>query len=352
MINKNDILGVLDTIIHPETGCGLVEGGFISDVSVSGKQISVILKFSRNRDPFAVSLKRHASDALAGAFPDAGVSVIHKSSEPKPVAKTEPSKRLTGIKKIIAVASGKGGVGKSTVAANLATALAAEGYIVGILDADIYGPSQPRLFGVPDYMPPSEGDDPASRIVPAESLGVKIMSIGFFIDPHNALVWRGPMATNALRQLIRQTTWGELDYLLIDMPPGTGDVHLSLVHELTVDGAVIVSTPGDLAIDDVRRGVEMFRSEGIDIPVLGIVENMAWFTPAELPDNRYYIFGRGGVERFASEEGIDFLGEIPFVLSAAENMPSDISEQLSHPETSTSYIGITRRIVDKLAGKC
>jgi ATP-binding protein involved in chromosome partitioning len=259
------------------------------------------------------------------------------------------------VKHIIAVASGKGGVGKSTVAANLAVTLTGMGFRVGLLDADIYGPSQPELFGVKDYVPAANSDRPDAEIVPAESAGVEIMSIGFFISPSDALVWRGPMAVNALRQLIRQTAWGRaggLDFLLIDLPPGTGDIHLSLAHDLELDGAVVVSTPQSLALADVRRGVEMFRAEGVDVPVLGVVENMAWFTPAEMPDKQYFIFGRGGVERFAGEIGIEFLGSVPLIVPAGVDN-SKIGDGQSvqggiSAETTRFYKPIAQRIVDKL----
>ncbi len=347
---------VLDGVVHPETGRGISESGFVKELAVSDKEgngrVAVELKFRRAREPFAASLVRQALDVLEKAFPEAEVSVTIYSPEvaPTPV----PSKRLPGVKHIVAVASGKGGVGKSTVAANLAVALAAEGFRVGILDADIYGPSQPALFGVEGYLPAADGENSDAAIVPAESNGVRIMSIGFFISPDDALVWRGPMATNALRQLIRQTAWGELDFLLIDLPPGTGDVHLSTVHEVEIDGAIIVSTPQSLAVADVRRGIEMFRTEGIGVPVLGIVENMAWFTPAELPENRYYIFGEGGSRRLAETEGIEFLGDIPIVMpfTERENGENRSSLQEVSSEVKTRYRAIARRIVDKLDGSC
>lgn len=384
MINKNNVLRVLDTVVHPETGAGLAAGGFVADVSISagengGEDVSVALKFRRTREPFAASLLRGAEAALSKEFPSAAISVSVFDSSPS-VTTPVPSRRLPGVSHIVAVASGKGGVGKSTVAANLAIALAAEGFRVGVLDADIYGPSQPTLFGIEGYVPPvvpagrtaadrsasgsaqgkkgrseeKTGDVAVEAIVPAESMGVKVMSIGFFIDPADALVWRGPMANSALKQLIHQTAWGDLDWLLIDLPPGTGDVHLTIVHELALDGAVIVSTPGRLAIDDVRRGVGMFRSEGVDVPVLGIVENMSWFSPAELPQNRYYVFGKDGTKLFAEQESVDFLGEIPLVLPADEGVGQGFST-LSHnalSDVKARYGTIAGRIVDKLGGRC
>ncbi len=337
---RQTVLELLDGVVHPETGRGLAASGFVAGISVSERGIEVVLRFARPRDPFATSLRRQAEGALREIFPEEPISVTVHVPEEAP--KSPVSRRLPGVKHIVAVASGKGGVGKSTVAANLALTLATEGYRVGVLDADIYGPSQPALFGVEGYMPPADGESADAAIVPAEREGVKIMSIGFFISPDDALVWRGPMAVNALRQLVRQTAWGELDYLLVDLPPGTGDVHLSIVHELELDGAVVVSTPERLAVADVRRGVEMFRTEGVEVPVLGIVENMAWFTPAELPDNKYFIFGKSGARNFADEAGIEFLGDIPLVLPASGN--SEV--------VPCYYVNIARRIVDKLSGRC
>ena len=369
MINREDVLKALEKVVHPEAKQNLAEAGFISDVTAEEGRVAVSLRFRRAKDPFAASLRRQAEAAISAAFPAAEISVAIEETAPKPEprsAESRPSsatgarqsakggrgeaqggnlsRRLPGVGKVMAVASGKGGVGKSTVAAYLAATLASEGFRVGILDADIYGPSQPQLFGVANYLLPAEQEGGTDLIVPAESMGVKVMSIGFFIDPSDALVWRGPMATNALRQLIRQTKWGELDYLLVDLPPGTGDVHLTMAHDLELDGALIVSTPQQLAVADVRRGVEMFRSEGIGVPVLGIVENMAWFTPAELPDNKYYIFGEGGAKRFAEAEKIEFLGDIPIVQSVMDSGEGGMPAQGLCPY----YVNIARRIVDKL----
>ncbi|MDR2890922.1 MAG: Mrp/NBP35 family ATP-binding protein [Alistipes sp.] len=368
MINKNSVEELLDTVIHPESGHGLHSGGFVNDISVvaadredspSKSRIEISLKFRRPREPFAASLRRRALQALGEAFPDAEVTVEVVQPAPKTaVVESEVSRRLPGVNRVVAVASGKGGVGKSTVAANLAVALAESGFRVGVLDADIHGPSQPALFGVEGYQPPATGEGADALIEPAFSRGVKIMSIGFFIGASDALVWRGPMAVNALRQLVRQTAWGELDYLLIDLPPGTGDVLLSVAHELAIDGAVVVSTPGELAIADVRRGVKMFRTQGIDIPLLGIVENMSWFSPAELPDNRYYVFGRGGVSKFAQEERLDILGEIPLVLQAmaADGFESENTTQSAsrgiNDEVKPYYTPVAKKIVDKLSSVC
>ena len=257
-----------------------------------------------------------------------------------------------GIGKVLAVASGKGGVGKSTVTANLALTLRNMGYRVGILDADIYGPSQPKMFGVEGYLPDAVQEEGTDRIVPAESMDIRLMSIGFFIKPTDALLWRGAMAVSALKQMIHQTKWGTLDFLLADLPPGTGDVHLSIIGELKIDSAVIVSTPQQVAVADVVRGVEMFRNENVNIPVAGIIENMAWFTPEELPENRYYLFGKGGARRFAEEHGVDFLGEIPIVQSIMEGSDEGRPAAGIDPRVEKWYRGIAEKIVEKVMKSC
>jgi ATP-binding protein involved in chromosome partitioning len=352
MVDRDFVAGILEGVVHPEAGVGLVSGGFVSGVEISEGRVDVALVFRRSKDPFSRRLVRQAELALGAALPGVEIVVgVSAGSSSVPREETS-SRRLEGVGRVLAVASGKGGVGKSTVTAHLARTLSGMGYRVGVLDADIYGPSQPVLFGVEDYMPVSEGRDASERIVPAESGGVKIMSIGLFISAGDALVWRGPMAVNALRQLVRQTAWGEIDFLLVDLPPGTGDVHLSMVHDLELDGAIVVTTPGALSLADVRRGVEMFRSEGISVPVVGVVENMAWFTPAELPDNRYFIFGEGGGRRFAAEAGIEFLGEIPIVLPVGEAIESGVPLRDLADEVKPFYEAIARKVVDKLDNGC
>ncbi len=302
---------LLSTIIHPEMGKSLVESGFVDNITASDKKITVTLRFAKSRDPFAVKLKVQVQSKIEQAYPAAAVTVIIKeSASPKP---KEHRTMTDGIAKIIAISSGKGGVGKSTVTANIAIALRNMGFRVGVLDADIYGPSQPKMFGLEGFVPEAQQIAGEDVILPAEVGDIKVMSIGFFIKPDDALLWRGAMATNALKQLIHQTKWGTLDFLLIDLPPGTGDVHLSIISELKITSAVIVSTPQQIAVADVRRGVEMFRNAQVAIPIAGIIENMACFTPRELPDNRYYIFGQGGAREFAQQSGVPFLGEIPII---------------------------------------
>lgn len=315
---EESIKRLLGSVVHPETGADIVSSGMVEHVAASEAAITVAIRFPKTRDPFAIKIKNQAEALLQEHFPAAKVLVMIKeggqAKRPEPKAHT-----TTGdITKVIAVASGKGGVGKSTVAANLAVALVRKGFRVGLLDADIYGPSQPKMFGVEGYLPDAVREGEQDYIVPAESLDVKLMSIGFFIRPTDALLWRGAMAVNAMKQMIHQTKWGALDFLICDLPPGTGDIHLSIIGELKVDAAVIVSTPQQVAVADVVRGVEMFRNEQVAIPVAGIIENMAWFTPEELPNNRYYIFGQGGAKRVAEEYEVPFLGEIPIVQSIME----------------------------------
>ena len=315
---ETQICELLDAIRHPETEQGIVSSGFLEEVKASPERIVAVLRFTKARDPFAAKIRQQAEKRLREAYPSATVTVLVKEGAPRKPEATERKTSTGGIGCILAVASGKGGVGKSTVTANLAVALNNLGYRVGILDADVYGPSQPKMFGLEGYVPEAEQEEGADYLLPAEARGIRIMSIGFFIKPSDALLWRGAMATNALRQMIHQTRWGELDFLLIDLPPGTGDVHLSILSELRLNGAVIVSTPQQVAVADVLRGIEMFRHSQVGVPVAGIIENMAWFTPAELPENRYYLFGKGGARALAERCGVDFLGEIPIVQSIME----------------------------------
>ena len=340
-------------IIHPETGDNIVNSGFVdrADMGEDGS-IAITLRFQKARDPFTQKIKRQVEEALAAAYPDNKAMVIIREAAPKP-RRQENVTTTTDITRIVAIASGKGGVGKSTVTANLAVALRQRGYNVGILDADIYGPSQTKMFGVENYMPDAERDEAGHDfIIPAQSLGIKIMSIGFFIRPNDALMWRGGMATNALHQLIHQTRWGKLDYLLIDLPPGTGDIHLSIINELKISGSVIVSTPQQVAVADVVRGVEMFRHAQVNIPVLGIVENMAWFTPEELPNNRYYLFGNGGAKRYAEVTGIDLLGQVPIIQSIMDGGDEGRPAGGYDPRVEEYYAAIAAKVIEKLPAEC
>ena len=346
---EEKIRHLLTSVVHPETGQDIVGSGFIEHIASGAGKITVVLRFAKARDPFAVKIKNQAEEILRREFPQQNVMIVIKEGGAAP--RPEPKLKTTtgGIAKVIAVASGKGGVGKSTVTANLAVALRNMGYRVGILDADIYGPSMPTMFGVEGYQPAGDEEEEGTpRIYPALSMGVKVMSIGFFINPKDALIWRGPMATNALRQLTHQTDWGELDFLLIDMPPGTGDIHLSLMQDLKISGAIIVSTPQKIALADVRRGIGMFRAKQINIPVLGIVENMAWFTPAELPANRYYIFGKGGAQELARSENIPLLAEIPLIQSVREAADAGTPVATQESTSAAFYTGLAKNLVTEL----
>lgn len=340
---EEKIKELLRTVVHPETGTDIVTGSVVERIAVQEGHAAVTLQFAKARDPFAVKIKNQVQHLLETSLPDLRATVTIREGAPR---KAEPERKTTtgGIARVIAVASGKGGVGKSTVTANLALSLRAMGYRVGILDADIYGPSQPKMFGVEGYVPDAVREEGIDKILPAEVRGLRLMSIGFFVKPTDALLWRGAMAVNALRQMIHQTDWGELDFLLADLPPGTGDIHLSIVGELKIDAAVIVSTPQQVAVADVVRGVELFRNENIAVPVAGIVENMAWFTPEELPDNRYYLFGRGGARRYAEEHGIELLGEIPIVQSIMEGAEEGRPAAGIDPRVERYY----REIADKV----
>lgn len=344
-MSNEELIKVLSKIMHPEAGKDIVSLGMVEDIKISGDGIRFTLNFPKARDPFINSIRRAAESAIVEAYPQyaSKISVTVKEAAPKKAEKPEVKTSTGKIKNIIAVSSGKGGVGKSTVTANLAVALAEKGYKTGILDADIYGPSMPKMFGVEDYQPLADKtSDGQELIVPAESHGVKIMSIGFFINSDDALVWRGAMATNALRQLIHQTKWDDLDFLLIDMPPGTGDIHLTIVQELKLTGAIIVTTPQAIALADVVRGIKMFRSEGINVPVLGIVENMSWFTPAELPDSKYYIFGESGGKMLAAGAGVPLLGEIPLIMSIRENGDN------GKPQSNIFYSALADNIIARV----
>lgn len=349
---EKQIEQLLAGVVHPETGRNIVESGSVERIATEEGRIAVTLHFAKARDPFAVKIKNRTETVLREAFPEALVTVLVKEGGAAP--RPEPKQKTTtgGIAHVIAIASGKGGVGKSTVTANLAVALRNMGYQVGVLDADIYGPSQPKMFGVEGYLPEAVREEGEDRILPAEAMDISLMSIGFFIKPTDALLWRGAMAVNALKQMIHQTRWGTLDFLLCDLPPGTGDVHLSIIGELKIDAAVIVSTPQQVAVADVVRGVELFRNENVNIPVAGIIENMAWFTPEELPDNRYYIFGRGGARRYAEENGVELLGEIPLVQSIMECSDAGHPAAGIDPRVEKWYREIAQKVVEKAVKGC
>lgn len=313
------ILDALSTVRYPGTGKNIVEAGMVDDnIRIDGNKVSFSLIFEKPTDPFMKSVVKAAETAILTYVGEDVEIAGNISVTTVQQARPEVGKLLPQVKNIIAISSGKGGVGKSTVAANLAVALAKLGYKVGLLDADIFGPSMPKMFQVEDARPYAEMIDGRELIVPIEKYGVKLLSIGFFVNPDQATLWRGGMASNALKQLIGDAAWGDLDYFLIDLPPGTSDIHLTVVQALAVTGAVVVSTPQQVALADARKGINMFTNEKVNVPILGLVENMAWFTPAELPQNRYYIFGKEGAKKLAAEMKVPLIGQIPIVQSICE----------------------------------
>lgn len=332
------IIDALQHVNYPGTGKNLVESGMLEDdIRISGFQVSFSIIFEKQNDPFLKSVVKAAQTAVQ-TYVDANAQVeIHPKFRKETAPVTEQTNNI--FHKIIAIHSGKGGVGKSTVAANLAIALAASGKRVGLLDADIHGPSQPKMFHCEDARPYSTTVNGRDLIEPIEQYGVKMLSIGFFLDPSQAVVWRGGMASNAVKQLIQDANWGELDYFLIDLPPGTSDIHLTIVQQLSLTGAIVVTTPQPVALIDARKGVDMFKHEKINVPVLGLVENMSWFTPAELPDNKYYIFGHDGGKDLAEELNIPLLGQIPLVQSIREGGDNGlpIALQEGHPAAACFY---------------
>ena len=339
------ILDALATVTYPGTKKNLVESGMVADTpSINGMKVKVVLQFPRDTDPFLKSTLKAAEAAIHyHVSKDVEVEIETEfKSKPRP----EVGKLLPEVKNIIAVSSGKGGVGKSTVAANLAISLARLGYKVGLLDADIFGPSMPKMFHVEDARPYAVEKDGRQLIEPIEKYGVKLLSIGFFVNPDTATLWRGGMASNALKQLIADADWGELDYFILDTPPGTSDIHLTLLQTLAITGAVIVSTPQNVALADARKGIDMYRNEKVNVPILGLVENMAWFTPAELPENKYYIFGKEGCKLLAEEMQTPLLAQIPLVQSICES--GDDGEPAScHIDTATgqAFINLAQAVV-------
>ena len=321
-LKKQDILKALELITVPGEGQNMVESGAVKNIQVFGDEVEVDITIN---NPSLQARKKTEVEILKiihkEVYEKAKIKINIKVDTPAPKA-NKPNeikgKPLPGIQNIIAVASGKGGVGKSTVTANLAVTLAKMGFKVGLLDADIYGPSMPIMFDVAHEKPLAINVDGKSKMKPIESYGVKMLSIGFFTQPSQAVIWRGPMAAKALNQMIFDAHWGELDFLLLDLPPGTGDIHLSIMQAMPVTGAVIVSTPQEVALADARKGVAMFQQDSINVPVLGIVENMAYFTPEELPNNKYYIFGKEGAKNLAEDLKVPLLGEIPLVQSIRE----------------------------------
>lgn len=350
------ITDALQTVTYPGTKKNLVESDMVADnLRINGNHVSFSLIFPRDTDPFLKSTVKAAEAAIrynvnknegegCGEQVEIEISLEYKS-KPRP----EVGKMLPQVKNVIAVSSGKGGVGKSTVSANLAIALARLGYKVGLLDTDIFGPSMPKMFDVEDARPYAVDVDGRKLIEPVEKYGVKLLSIGFFVNSDTATLWRGGMASNALKQLIADANWGDLDYFILDTPPGTSDIHLTLLQTLAITGAVIVSTPQSVALADARKGIDMYQNDKVNVPILGMVENMAWFTPAELPENKYYIFGKEGCKQLANELHIPLLAQIPLVQSICED--GDKGEPAAcHPETITgqAFLNLAQAVVTKV----
>jgi len=350
-MTQEEIKKYLTEVQHPaKADKDIVSLGMVDSIEIKGDKITVTLGFPKHRDPLADYLTGSAKAAVIRNAPKGTVveiKTIVKEEAPKKKAGLElGDEELRGVKHIIGIASGKGGVGKSTVAVNLAVALARLGYKVGLADADVYGPSVPKMTATEDAMPDAFKEGEKEIILPIEKYGVKWMSIGYFAKPEQALVWRGPMACNALKQMILQVRWEDLDFLLIDMPPGTGDIHISLVHDVPMSGALIVSTPQDVALADVEKGINMFRNKNIDKKIYGIVENMAWFTPEELPDHKYYIFGKEGVSKMARKYDVPVLGQIPIVQSIREGGDSGEPAALSSRPDGIAFIELARKLAD------
>ena len=346
------IMDALATVMYAGTKKNVVESGMVADTpSVAAPaaegdpwRVKVVLEFPRDTDPFLKSTVKAAEAAIKyHCGQDIEVTI---ETEFKTAPRPEVGQLLPGVKNIIAVSSGKGGVGKSTVSANLAIALARLGYKVGLLDTDIFGPSMPKMFDIENARPYAVKKDGRDLICPVEQYGVKLLSIGFFVSPDTATLWRGGMATSALKQLIGDADWGELDYFILDTPPGTSDIHLTLLQTLPITGAIIVSTPQQVALADARKGIDMYRNEKVNVPILGLIENMAWFTPAELPENRYYIFGKEGCKQLAEEMQVPLLAQIPLVQSICDNGDAGTPAALnSDSATGLAFINLAQAVV-------
>ncbi|MBD1260421.1 Mrp/NBP35 family ATP-binding protein [Maribacter polysiphoniae] len=353
-LNKQDILKALEHITVPGEGKNMVESGAVKNVQIFGDEVEIDITIN---NPSLQARKKTEVEILKiihqEVYEKAKIKINLTVDAPaNPKVNEIKGKPIPGIQNIIAVASGKGGVGKSTVTANLAVTLSKMGFSVGLLDADIYGPSMPIMFDVAQEKPLAVTIDGKSKMKPVENYGVQLLSIGFFTDANQAVIWRGPMAAKALNQMIFDAHWGNLDFLLIDLPPGTGDIHLSIMQAMPVTGAVVVSTPQEVALADARKGVAMFQQESINVPVLGIVENMAYFTPDELPDNKYYIFGKEGAKNLAEDLNVPFLGEVPLVQSIRE--AGDVGRPAALQESSpiaAAFEDITKKVVQEMVNR-
>ncbi|MBP5456699.1 MAG: Mrp/NBP35 family ATP-binding protein [Paludibacteraceae bacterium] len=344
------ILDALTHVRYPGTGKDIVSSEMVEDnIRIDGNKVSFALVFEKANDPFAKSLVKACEQAiLTYVGPEVEIKGNIETRFKKPLP-TQEEKPLAQVKNIIAVSSGKGGVGKSTISSNLAVALAQQGYKVGLLDADIFGPSVPKMFGLEDARPILEPVGARELIRPEEKYGVKMLSIGFFVDPNSAVLWRGGMASNALKQLITDANWGELDYFVVDLPPGTSDIHLTMVQTVGITGAIVVGTPQEVALADARKGINMFMGEKVNVPILGLVENMAWFTPAELPENKYYLFGKEGCKKLAQELQVPLLGQIPIVQSICEGGDGGVPVACN-PEsvTGVAFAELAKNVVEQV----
>ena len=339
------ITDALATVIYAGTKKNLIESEMLADTpSINGNSVTIVLIFPRETDPFLKSTVKAAEAAIhyhVGKDVEVNIKLEYKSA-PRP----EVEDLLPGVKNIIAVSSGKGGVGKSTVSANLAIALARLGYKVGLLDTDVFGPSMPKMFNVEEERPYAIEKDGRQLIVPVEKYGVKLLSIGFFVGKNTATLWRGGMACSALKQLIADADWGELDYFILDTPPGTSDIHLTLLQTLAITGAIIVSTPQQVALADARKGIDMYTNDKVNVPILGLIENMAWFTPAELPENKYYIFGKEGCKNLAQEMNVPLLAQIPLVQGICEKGDAGTPAALDENTiTGQAFLALAQSVV-------
>jgi len=344
------IIDALRTVRYPGTGKDIVTMNMVADdIRIDGNRVSFSLVFEKKTDPFIKSVVRAAEVAInTHISDDIDIRGNIAVKVPEDNAAKVADRPLPGVKNIIGVSSGKGGVGKSTVACNLAVALAMQGYRVGLLDADIFGPSIPKMFGVEDEQLYMHEVDGKNLIIPAEKYGVKLLSIGFVVDKEQAVLWRGAMASNALKQLINEADWGELDYFVIDMPPGTSDIHLTLVQTLGITGAIVVTTPQEVALADARKGVSMFLGEHVNVPVLGIVENMSWFTPATHPDEQYFIFGRDGGKNLAEKLGVELLGQIPLVAGICKGGDDGVPVTMQNNISGVSFQRLATRVIEAI----
>jgi ATP-binding protein involved in chromosome partitioning len=346
MVTIEQVNEVLSKIIHPEYKRDIVSLEMIENIEISDKKIKFSLKLKKTKDPFSNSIIKMCKNNILN-YLDKSLEIEIDTISPE-IKHTEKENTLKNVKNIIAIASGKGGVGKSTIAANLAVSVAKLGYKTGIVDADIYGPSLPMMFGLTDVHPEIIKENNIDLFIPIQKYGVKIISIGFFVSSDDALVWRGPMASSALKQLLNQSKWDDLDYLFIDLPPGTSDIHLTLVQTLSVTGVVIVSTPQKVALADVVKGINMFANDQVKVPILGLVENMSWFTPEELPNNKYYIFGKNGCSQLTAKYDVPLLGQIPIVQSICEGSDEGLPVAFDEDSiTGKAFIELAKNVINE-----